>query len=262
MRDYRGFSYKPNYGYTLVRDGRKIHESKHVAGAVCFSEVFYHLRKHKEEELTGTYTLKCNKEFQMYSGNFCPLNRKEINIIVRYIRRTLRVGVHIKEDKDSFIFTFTVVGRPLKHMFLLTFSRVFFEYPYCEFAKEVFRLRESGINNTSVTHRNFLELFHLIHMSVKNWGSGHSLFIGLCLDLSPEILHKAYESDSTTVQNVYGGDWHLADKCKAVSSKDYADWDENYDKRLEKYSVNFEIIKKLKKKNEKDIRRRKPAGVQ
>ena len=54
MRDYRGFSYRPNYGYTLVRDGQKIHESKHVAGAVCFSDVFYHLRKYKEEGFIAT----------------------------------------------------------------------------------------------------------------------------------------------------------------------------------------------------------------
>jgi hypothetical protein len=24
MRDYRGFSYSPDYGYTLVKDGQKI----------------------------------------------------------------------------------------------------------------------------------------------------------------------------------------------------------------------------------------------
>ena len=119
MRDYRGFNYSPDYGYTLVKDGQKIRESKHVAGAVCFSEVFNILRKHREEELTGTYTLKCRKEFQMYSGNFCPLDRKQINVVTRYIRRTLRVGVNIKEDKDNFIFTFTVVGKPLKPGLLL-----------------------------------------------------------------------------------------------------------------------------------------------
>ena len=262
MRDYGGFSYHPDYGYTLMRDGRVISEAKHVARAVCFSDVFYILRKYPKEELHGTYVLKCRKVFEKFSGNFCVLDRKQVNTVVRYIRRTLRVGVHVQEDASNFIFTFTVIGRPIKHMFLLTFSRVFFEYPYCEYAKDVFRLRESGIGGTSVKHKNFLELFHLIHLSIRNWGSGHSLFLGLCLDLSPEVLHKYYESDTTTVQNIYGGDWKLLDKFKTISYRDYEDWDKNYDKRLEKYSVNFEILKKLKKKNEKDIRRRKPAGVQ
>lgn len=259
MRNYDDFSYKPDYGFTLIKGEKTICSEEHVIGAVCFSKVFRLIDPYPQSEYTGIYTLKCRKQFKAYSGNFCAMDKKQISHVLRYIRRTLDVKVSFRETNTDYCFVFTVVGKPIKHKFLLTFSRVFFEFPYNEFARDVFLVRESGLNNKNVKHKSFLELFHLCQMSCRCWGGGHSLFSYPCLDLNTQILHNAYKTGLRSVQEVYQGtSWEVQDKMRTYSSYNH-NWEEGFNIRLQRYSANFEILKNLKKQNEKNIRRRKRA---
>ena len=73
------------------------------------------------------------------------------------MRKTFKISVYLTETDSNYVFTFKVIGKPIKHKFVLTFSRVFFEFPYNEIAKDVLRLREIGIfNNINYSHNKEL----------------------------------------------------------------------------------------------------------
>ena len=83
MRDYNGFSYRPDYGYEIYQGGKLVHKEQKVQWAACFAEVFRQYYDRNQEVFTSTYTLRCRKKFEYQSGNFCALTKPEIRRILR-----------------------------------------------------------------------------------------------------------------------------------------------------------------------------------
>lgn len=257
VTDYGGFSYQPDYGYEIYQDDKLLKSSEKVKYAACFAEVFNYFNAKTKDIFKGIYTLRCRKKFVKRSGNYCPLNKKEILKLVRYMREKLDVKVSFQEDKQNYIFIITVEGKPIKHKFALTFARVFFEFPYSEMAKETLRLRDVGIiDGVNFTHQNFLKVFHMVHMTYKgDWGYGHSLFVDPCRKITTRTMRQAFEEGRARVQQVYvGSERALFYKKFNKLRLEYhgEDWESKFEKKLTKYSDNFKLMTNVKK----GIRRR------
>lgn len=259
MKDYNGFSYKPDYGYKISKDGKVLEECNKVYNAYCFSEVF-DILANRRHVYKGIYTLNCRKEFKYQSGNFCALDKIEIFKVLRYMRKAFDIKIYFSETDQDYSFTIHIEGRPVKHKFILTFCRVFFEYPYNEIAKDVFRLRNCGIvNGVNYTHKSFMEVYHLITTRHGNaLGMGHSLFRYPSLSVPTKHMHEVFKSDTYRVQDVYPGNYDYYDKIRHIG---VPDWDKDFDKRLNSYSEAFEILKRLKQNDKKNIRRRAAKRV-
>ena len=251
-RDYTYYSYRPDYGFELYKGDRLIDQDEQVRGAACFARVFRELERGANTiEYTGTYTLRCRKEFEKGSGNFCVVNKSEIRRILRYMRDSLDVEISMEDTPENYVFHMKVEGKPIKHKFALTFLRVFYEFPYNEFAKEALRLRDMF---QDLKHTSFLKIYYIVVMTFRDHDhGGHSLFSNRTRNLSINRLREAYEEGKDRVQQVY--------TCRApvdynrinCSWSDFhkLDWEEGIEERLTIYADNF---KKLR--NEKGIRRR------
>lgn len=264
MRDYNGFSYRPDYGYEIYQDGKLVHKEQTVRWAACFAAVFRQYYSRNQEVFESTYTLRCRKEFAYGSGNFCVLTKPEIRRILQYMRKTFKISVSFTETAINYIFTFKIVGKPIKHKFILTFSRVFFEFPYNELARDVFRLRElDKFCGISVAHKSFLELFQLVTSSYSNGiCNGHSLFRYPNASLPVAKMLEAFEAGISQVQNVYEGDPKLYAGFNISNNNRRIDWDNGFKNRIGRYSDNFKIIRKQKQNDKKNIRRRNRKAVQ
>lgn len=264
MNDYRNFSYRPDYGFILKNaTGRVIEQSDHVQWAACFSHVFSLLRG-TQNTYHGTYTLRCRKEFVYESGNYCSLEKAQILKILRYMRKNLDIKIHLTDTPDNYVFVFDISGKPIKHKFVLTFSRVFFEFPYNEIAKDVLRLRAMGtIDGVDYTHKSFLELYHnMLMLYQRGWGAGHSLFYYPSYELPIKHLKAMFEKGCERVQGVYEGSYDFSKKFPRSNTSIYRiDWEDGFDRRAGQYSEKFKILRKLKQ-NEKGIRRRARKVVQ
>lgn len=256
-RDYTYYSYRPDYGFELYKGDTLVDQDKQVRGAACFARVFRELeRGANTTEYTGTYTVRCRKEFVKGSGNFCVVNKSEIRRILRYMRDSLEVEISMEDTPENYVFHMKVEGKPIKHKFALTFLRVFYEFPYNEWAKEAFRLRDTI---PSLKHVSFLKIYYIVIMSFQNHDhSEHSLFSNRTRDLSIDRLRKAYKEGRDRVQQVYTCRANVGYNIINCSWNDFHkfDWEEGIEKRLKTYSDNF---KKLR--NEKGIRRRVRKAV-
>lgn len=264
MRDYNNFGFRPDYGYEIYQGGKLVRKEHTVKWAACFSEVFRQYYDRNQEVFESTYTLRCRKDFTEESGNFCVLTKPEIRKILQYMRKTFKISVYLTETDSNYVFTFKIIGKPIKHKFVLTFSRVFFEFPYNELARDVFRLRElDNFCGISVAHKSFLELFQLVSSSYTNGiCNGHSLFRYPNTSLPVKKMLEVFEAGISQVQNVYEGDRELYRKLIVSGNNRRIDWDKGFKNRIERYSNNFKIIREQKQNDKKNIRRRARKAVQ
>lgn len=261
MRKYQGIYYSPDYGYELKQNDRLVSHSEKVEGAACFARVFNFFNGKTTQEFDGTYILKCRKKFDPRSGNFCSMSSDQVRKVLRYMRTTFEMGVGFKETDKDYVLTFKIQGKPVKHKFILTFSRVFFEYPYNEMALDIFKLRDFGpINGTNYRNKSFLDLYQLLHAVYRNyWGGGHALFCYTLREPLLKPLRKAFEEGLPRIHNIYQSDDTAYEKIKPWKNglRDI-DWDTNFKKRAACYAENFEILRNLKNgnKKKKGVRRR------
>ena len=261
MIDYHGFGYKPDYGFELYKNGTLVDKMEKVEWAACFSYVFS-LLSEVNSRYYGIYTLRCHKNFLTGSGNYCALDKPNILKMMRYMRRVLDIKIHLSEDDHIYTFVFTIVGRPIKHKFVLTFSRVFFEFPYTEFAKDVFKLRDVGIvDGVDYTHKSFLEIYNIVSATYwTGWGTNHALWAYASARISTPHLRKQLQSGLRRVQDVLEGVEKVQRKLKYLGEPEDIDWETSFTRRVCKYSENFKIIKDIKQ-NEKNLRRRARKAV-
>lgn len=258
IRDYTYYNYQPDYGFKLFKEDKLIDSSEQVQGAACFSRVFRNLERDSYTlEYKGIYIVKCRKKFIERSGNFCVLNKSEVFRVLRYMKDSLDIDISMEDTPDNYIFHMNIEGKPIKHKFALTFLRVFYEFPYNEFAKEVFRLRDNDLI-PGLKHMSFLKIFFIICTSFQEHDhGGHSLFSQRPRNLSINILRRAYEEGRKYVQDVYNGKnikyKHIRCGWKAFHC---LDWEEGVQDRLNTYSDNFKLLR-----NEKGIRRRVRKAV-
>ena len=255
MRDYGGFWYKPDYGYAIYKEGQRVSYSNKVAGAACFSRVFNFFDGKTTQEFEGVYTLRCRKEFKKGSGNYCSLDKDQVLKMLRYMRTTFKINTKLAETNDNYVIRFKIEGKPIKHKFILTFSRVFFEYPYNEIARDVFKWRQAGpINGRNYCNKSFLELYNRALFTYSNWGYGHTLFYYPSLEINPKTILQIFDKGAPQVCDVLRGDNTLANKLKRLRIHD---WDSDFEERAVVYAENFQILKDIKDaKNKKGVRRR------
>ena len=258
VRDYTYYSYRPDYGFELYKEDKLVDFAKQVEGAVCFARVFRDLdQKSCTLEYKGIYTVKCRKKFEEKSGNFCALNKSEVLRVLRYMRDSLNVDISMEDTPDNYVFHMNIEGKSIKHKFALTFLRVFYEFPYNEFAKEAFRLRDNDLI-PGLKHMSFLKIFFIICTSFQEFDhGGHSLFWRRPRNLSIKILRQAYEEGRNRVQDVYNGK-SINYKRVYYSWAEFhrLDWEASVEDRLKIYSDNFKLLR-----NEKGIRRRVRKAV-
>lgn len=243
--NYYNFSYKILYGFELYQGEKLIIEEDQI-NWVCFFRAFERLEK-VGETYHGIYTLYFNKEFIPESGNFCVLNKDEIFKVLRYMRKTFDIKAYFKENDKKYIIKLDITGTPVKHKFILTFSRAFYEFPYNEFAKEVFRVRNYGtVDGMTFCNKSFLEVFQLLRFIYKWYiGGGHDLFNYPSKSLPSKTLTKVFEKGEYRVQDVYKGEYKLYCMFPWVRRGDVKrrDWDKGLGKRMHLY---VKYYKKLK----------------
>lgn len=258
IRDYRWFGFRPEYGCEIYYNNDlklRFQDAREVTNGTvyCFRKVFDFFYE-KSGTYKGIYTLKCRKRFQTCSGNYCVLDKEHISKVIRYMRNSLNISVKFKDTEDRYIFTFEIIGKPIKHKWILTFSRVFYEWPYNEMAQDVFRIRENKfLDDVNITHKSFLELYNLVFTSYKEYfGAEQSLFSGICFNLDSKSLEKKFNSRTNYVQKVCPGGLNL-NMLKLTLSCDYrnVDLDETFDTRMRIYSDNFKKIKQFKQNEKK-----------
>ena len=244
-RDYHNFHYKILYDYKIYQGEELIRKFNQVDW-VCFSKAFCELKK-VGKTYHGIYTLYFNKAFKPGSGNFCVLNKDEIFKVLRYMRKTFDIKAYFGENDKKYIIKLDITGTPVKHKFILTFSRVFYEFPYNEFAKEVFRVRNYGtVDGMTFCNKSFLEVFHLLRFIYKYYiGGGHDLFSYPSKSLPSKTLTEVFEKGEYLVQNVYKGTYELYGVFPFVSRGDIKerDWDKCLSRRMHLY---VKYYKKLK----------------
>lgn len=252
-RDYRNFSYRPIYGFTIKTPQKN--RTKKLGKDICFADAFRVLTA-GNTEYKGVYHLKCLKEFDAKSGNYCSLTKHQVLAILRYMRNTFDIKTYLCDRQDYYLFRFEIIGKPIKHKWVLTFSRVFFEFPYNEFAKDVFRIREQKIVQDGITYRtkNFLEVYDIIHNSFRGfYGGGHCLCCYPVLDWSHSLVKKRLNASLERVQDAFPGERKYWDAFNEVA-KTYdtfynIDWDEDFEERMKVYSKNFITLKQIKYEN-------------
>ena len=134
MLNYNWFGYRPDYGFELYFGNELIDKVSKVPQAACFSRVFGSFCYGHGVEYRGKYTLRCRKKFVAESGNYCSLEKPDILKILRYMRKAFDIKITLKETDSNYIFDIDIVGKSIKHKFVLTFCIVFFEFPYNEIA--------------------------------------------------------------------------------------------------------------------------------
>lgn len=264
VKNYHWFSYRISYEGEITDLAGNVILSVNQNGAVCFRTVFDKLYYYKSTLLVGNYTIHCRKKFKVKSGNFCALSRDEILKVLRYMRRTLDIKIYFSEDEDYYHFKFHVEGYPVKHRYVLTFSRVFYEFPFNELAKDIMRLRAKRVyNGVNFSNKSFLELYNLVSATyVDDVYNGHSLFKGPSLNTKTADVQKAFNNPEVfRVNDVCPGQYQILNQTIHMkrNMRDI-DWDDGFRNRIEKYSENFQILKTLKQ-NAKGIRRRNRKAV-
>lgn len=255
IRDYRGCGYKARYSCEITKKDELVFKYETPRGA-CFSQVFRKLDQ-LQSIYHGIYIIKVYKKFDQ--DNYCAMNKDQIKKILRFMHEYFKVKIRLAETNDDYIFHLIIEGKPVKHKFVLTFMRVFFEFPYNELALDVMRIREQKeINNINYSRKSFLELYQIVCCTYEGWISGgHALFIYPDFTLTKKDYHKQLNKNFSRVQQVINGDTELYRKLEnARLPSYYQDWDENASSRITEYAKNFEILRKYKN-HEKNIRRRK-----
>lgn len=243
--NYYNFHYKILYDFKLYQEEKLIIEVNQIDW-VCFSRAFEKLEK-VGETYHGIYTLYFNKEFIPESGNFCVLNKDEIFKVLRYMRNTFDIKAYFGENDKKYIIKLDITGTPVKHKFILTFSRAFYEFPYNEFAKEVFRVRNYGtVDGMTFCNKSFLEVFQLLRFIYKYYiGGGHELFNYPSKSLPSKTLTEVFGRGEYRVQDVYKGEYKLYCMFPWVRRGDVKkrDWDKGLGRRMHLY---VKYYKKLK----------------
>jgi hypothetical protein len=254
--DFRGSNSRVHYDIKFTSP-----EQKHFTSGtsrLCYGTIFNYLDGYtSSRNIEGVYTITCKKVYR--GNNFCMLTKDQIKSVLRYMRTTFQIGTRLKEDDENYYITFKINGKKVKHKFVMSFSRVFYELPYTLYASEVFRLRKAErYQDVYYKNMNFLELYQLVtHTYGNEFGyTTNKLFLEnyIALDVSVKTIQNYINRSNPRIQPCFENS-----KCsyrRKYTIKDLynyydIDWDENMEMRFDNYNKLFKIIK-----NEKSTRRR------
>lgn len=255
--DFRGSNSRVYYDIKFTSP-----EQKHFISGncrICYHEIFNYLDDNyiPSKNIEGVYTITCKK---VYNGdNICLLAKDQIKSVLRYMRTTFQIETKLKEDDEHYYITFKISGKKVKHKFVMSFSRVFYELPYTLYASEVFRLRKAErYQDVYYKNMNFLELYQLVTHAYGNIAGYESnkLFPEsyIALDVSVKTIQNYINRSNITIRNCFrNSQFYYRQEYQSHSIGNYynIDWDENMEERFDNYNELFKIIK-----NAKSTRRR------
>lgn len=254
--DFRGSNSRVFYNIQFTSPENK----QFISGTnkLCYATIFEYLDTYTpSKNIEGTYTISCKK---VYTGNnVCLLAKDQIKSVLRYMRTTFQIKTKLEEDKEHYHITFKISGKKVKHKFVMSFSRVFYELPYTLYASEVFRLRKAErYQDVYYKNINFLELYQLVTHAYGNvlGYETNKLFLEyyVALDVSVKTIQNYINQNNIRIQTCFSkSEFPYRSQYRIKSLNEYydIDWDKNMEERFDHYNKLFKLIK-----DEKSARRR------
>lgn len=207
----------------------------------CFYDVYcsfeYNSRTYK-----GTYSVKCMKEYTAPRNNYCFLTKKEIKTLLKYLEINYNITTQLEEDDTAYYITFNVIGKPVKHKWILAWSRAFYEFPFNFLAKDVFRLRKlKRYEDVYFANQDFFKLYTIcVYSSNIGIERDSSLWkTTQCLIDKKTVKHNLTKSLKYV--------WDVIDTPKRSSlpmfDAVYQNFDELTNDRISIYCSNYKLIK-------------------
>lgn len=258
--DFRGVNSRVNYSIEFISPNQKHFESGN--NRICYHEIFNYLSDFTPStNIEGIYTIRCNKVYR--GDNICLLAKDQIKSVLRYMRTTFQIKTKLEEDKKCYCITFKIIGKAIKHKFVMSFSRVFYELPYTLYASEVFRLKNAGrYQDVYYKNINFLELYQLVTHAYGNivGYESNKLFSEyyVALDVSVKTIQGYINRSNTTIRGCFQrSQFNYRPQYHARGISDYytIDWDENMEERFSNYNKLFKLIKNAKSTRRRDSNR-------
>lgn len=254
--DFRGSNSRVYYDIKFTSPEQKHFNSGNCR--ICYHTIFEYLDTYtSSRNIEGTYTISCQK---VYTGNnVCLLAKDQIKSVLRYMRTTFQIKTKLEEDDEHYYITFKISGKKVKHKFVMSFSRVFYELPYTLYASEVFRLRKAErYQDVYYKNLNFLELYQLVTHAYGNilGYETNKLFLEyyVALDVSVKTIQNYINQNNIRIQTCFSkSEFSYRGQYIPKSLNEYynIDWDENMEERFDHYNKLFKLIK-----DEKSTRRR------
>lgn len=254
--DFRGSNNRVYYDIQFTSP-----ENKHfISGTttLCYHTIFEYLDRYgPSKNIEGIYKINCKKEYT--GGNVCLLAKDQIKSVLRYMRTTFQIKTKLEEDNEYYYITFEISGKKVKHKFVMSFSRVFYELPYTLYASEVFRLRKAErYQDVYYKNLNFLELYQLVTHAYGNvlGYETNKLFLEyyVALDVSVKTIQNYINQNNIRIQTCFSrSEFSYRTQYIPKSLGEYynIDWDKNMEERFDHYNKLFKLIK-----DEKSARRR------
>lgn len=259
--DFRGSNSCVYYEIEFISPKQEYFKSGYTR--ICYSEIFNYLDRcyRPSKNIEGIYTIYCKK---VYTGNnICLLAKDQIKSVLRYMRTTFQIETKLKENKECYCITFKIIGKIIKHKFVMSFSRVFYELPYTLYASEVFRLKNAErYQDVYYKNMNFLELYQLVTHAYGNITGYESnkLFPEsyIALDVSVKTIQNYINRSNTTIHKCFQNSkfqYRQEYQARPISTYYTIDWDENMEIRFNNYNKLFKLIKNAKSTRRRDSNR-------
>lgn len=236
--DYFDLDYCTIYKAKILQSGNVIFDTSDFWRRPCFRLVYETLSA-SNHIYEGTYTIQCNKESSGYN-NYCILSKKQIITLLKYLRINYKIKTRLRETQNSYFITFHIVGKPIKHKWILAWSRAFYEAPFNLFARDVFRLRElKSVNGIYFANQDFFKLYTICaYSSSVGLGRDSSLWYRTQLLMSKQDIWSKLNASTRLV-------WDVIDTPRVTLTAFSAlrtNWDELTSTRISVYCNNYKII--------------------
>ena len=236
--DYFDLCYCTIYKAKVLRSGDVVFETPGFWKKPCFRLVYEALRS-PAFIYEGTYTIQCNKESSQYN-NYCILSKKQIITLLKYLRINYKIKTRLKETQDSYFITLHIVGKPIKHKWILAWSRAFYEAPFNLFARDVFRLRElKSVDGIYFANQDFFKLYSICaYSSSIGLGRDSSLWTGTRLLMSKQDIWSKLNASTSRVWDVINTPIVRLSSFSALRTN----WDKLDSTRISVYCNNYKTI--------------------
>jgi hypothetical protein len=236
--NYFALSYYTIYKAKILASNDVIFETIDFWRKPCFRLVYEQL-KNPAFVYEGIYTIQCNKENSSYN-NYCILSKKQIITLLKYLRINYKIKTKLKETQNSYFITFHIVGKPIKHKWILAWSRAFYEAPFNLFARDVFRLRElKSIDGIYFANQDFFKLYTICaYSSSIGLGRDSSLWYCTQLLMSKQDIWAKLNANTKLV-------WDVIDTPRTALTSFSAyrtNWDKLDSTRISVYCNNYKTI--------------------
>ena len=250
--------------------GSEGNTKKALRKSACFGTVF-----HSEDNgivQKNKYTIKLYKIGdllnKMRQNNACLTDRTGIVHHLKILQSVFKFSYHLKENKDHFVLTVTLKGDLIYHKYMLSWVRYLYEYPFNVFLADAYKLRAiPGFKFESI-----INLFNLVGATsgICQAGTGiHAIgetswFKALMTTKEIQARLKELKGGRTNINNIFPvlyakrnyiapnnkikGVQTIKEEDNNIYSSEYWDSEEEFNKRLELYKINYKILTDYKKK--------------